>query len=62
VKDEYLSAAAQIVREEMEQPINFSKCTLKRDYDLVIPCDIKCGKRWVDKSEKFPDGMTKWKG
>jgi DNA polymerase len=62
VKDEYIPEAANVIRTEMEQPISFRKCTLARDYDLVIPCDIKCGKRWVDKSEKFPDGMKKWKG
>jgi len=48
-----------IVKEEMEKPINFSKCSLSRDYDLVIPCEIKVGKRWVEASEKYPDGMRK---
>jgi len=30
----------RIMREEMEQPINFRKCTLSRDVDLIIPCEI----------------------
>jgi hypothetical protein len=27
----------------------------------VIPSDIKVGKRWIEKSEAFPDGMMKYK-
>jgi DNA polymerase I-like protein with 3'-5' exonuclease and polymerase domains len=61
VKDEYVCEATNVIKEEMERPINFSKCTLSRDYDLVIPCEVKVGKRWIDKSEKFTDGMEKFK-
>jgi uracil-DNA glycosylase family 4 len=36
-----------IIKEELEQPINFKKCSLSRDVDLVIPCEIKMGeKNW----------------
>lgn len=61
IKDETIPDLVPIIRKEMEKPINFSKCSLPRDYDLVIPCDIKIGKRWIDKSELFPDGMEKYK-
>lgn len=30
----------------MEEPIDFSKCSLPRDVRLVIPADIKIGERW----------------
>ena len=50
-----------IIREEMERPIDFTKCTLSRDYQLVIPCEIKVGRRWIEKSEQWPDGMAKYK-
>ncbi len=52
-----LSLAATIVREELTTPINFTNCTLLRDYNLVIPCEIKVGNRWIDKSDEFPDGL-----
>jgi DNA polymerase I-like protein with 3'-5' exonuclease and polymerase domains len=42
-----------IIKEEMERPINFSQCTLRR-HDLVIPCDIEVGKNYMDLS-KFKD-------
>ncbi len=48
-----------IIREELEKPIDFSGCTLSRDYKLVIPCEISVGKRWVSFSERFQDGMRK---
>lgn len=37
-KEEYF----QLIREGMETPINFDKCSLKRP-DLIIPCEIKWG-------------------
>jgi DNA polymerase I-like protein with 3'-5' exonuclease and polymerase domains len=62
VRDEYVNYYCKIVREEMSRPIDFNKCTLSRDYQLVIPTDIKIGKRWVEASVEYPDGMQKWKG
>ena len=56
-----LRRVAEIVKEELERLIDFSKCTLQRDYQLVIPCEIKTGKRWIEKSEQWPDGMAKYK-
>jgi len=55
-----LQVALAIVKEEMERSIDFSKCTLQRDYQLVIPCEIKVGQRWIEKSEQWPDGMAKY--
>jgi DNA polymerase len=53
--------AARAIKKAMEKPIDFRRCTLSRDYDLVIPSDLKCGRRWVEVSEEFPDGMKKYK-
>jgi DNA polymerase I-like protein with 3'-5' exonuclease and polymerase domains len=61
-RNDLVSEAAKIIKEEMEQPINFRMCTLNRDYDLVIPSDIKVGNRWIDRSEVYPDGMHKIEG
>ena len=30
------------------EPIDFNKCTLKRDYLLVIPCEIAIGESWYE--------------
>lgn len=51
-----------VMKEEMEKPISFERCSLQRKYELVIPCEIKTGKRWIEKSVEFPDGMCKYKG
>jgi len=39
---------APIVKEELERPIDFTYCSLSRDYKLVIPCDIMIGDNWKD--------------
>jgi uracil-DNA glycosylase family 4 len=44
---------AVIIKEEMERPIDFSRCTLPR-HELVIPCDIETGKNYMD-LKKFKD-------
>jgi hypothetical protein len=31
---------AQTFKRNVEQPINFRSCSLARDYDLTIPCEI----------------------
>jgi DNA polymerase len=59
IKDEWITKAAEIIKRELERPISFRKCTLSRDYDLVIPCEIKVGKRWIEESDEFQDGMRK---
>ena len=42
-----------IIKEEMERPINFSRCSLPRR-SLSIPCDIEKGKNYRD-LKKFKD-------
>lgn len=44
---------AVIIKEEMERPIDFSQCTLRR-HNLVIPCDIETGKNYLE-MKKFKD-------
>jgi len=45
--------AAIILRTELERPIDFSTCSIKRD-KLVIPCEIEEGMNWYDfKKFKF---------
>ena len=61
IKNKFLSEALPIIKREMEIPINFLKCSLSRDYELIIPCEIKTGLRWIEKSSLFPDGMEKIK-
>lgn len=39
IRPEYLECTKKIIREELESPIDFSKCSLPRG-KLVIPCDI----------------------
>ncbi len=42
-----------IIKEEMERPIDFSRCTLPR-HELSIPCEIEIGKNYRD-LKKFKD-------
>lgn len=57
------AAHAAIVREEMMKPINFSKCSLSRNYDLIIPSDVEYGFNYgAYHSERNPKGMRKFKG
>lgn len=44
---------APIIKKEMERPINFSQCSLKRR-TLKIPCELEIGKNYRDLS-KFKD-------
>lgn len=37
-----VNAYVPIIKQEMERPIDFSVCTIKR-HDLIIPCDIEIG-------------------
>jgi uracil-DNA glycosylase family 4 len=38
----------RFVKEQARIPINFSRCTLSRDYNLVIPADIEVGYNYKD--------------
>lgn len=44
---------ALIIKEEMERPIDFSRCSLKRR-ELIIPCEIEFGTNYCD-LKKFKD-------
>lgn len=41
-KEEY----GAIFKEEMERPIDFSQCSLFRDIQLSIPCELSWGENW----------------
>jgi uracil-DNA glycosylase family 4 len=45
-----LQEAAPIVKEEMEQPINFDSCSLPRR-NLVIPCELETGYNYQELSK-----------
>lgn len=38
----------KFIKEQAKIPINFSRCTLSRNYDLVIPADIEVGYNYKD--------------
>jgi hypothetical protein len=38
-------------KELMEQAIDFRQCSLSRDYQLIIPAEIKKGMNWKDMEE-----------
>ena len=38
---------AAIIKEEMEKPINFAKCSIPRG-ELIIPAEVKCGPNYKD--------------
>lgn len=38
---------ASVIQKEMNKPIDFSQCSLKRK-ELIIPCEFKIGTRWSE--------------
>ena len=60
VRTELINTISIIIKEELERPISFKSCSLSRDYNLVIPCEIKVGRRWIEKNDEYPDGMEKY--
>ena len=48
-----VEAVARIMKEEMETPIDFSSCSLKRDFQLVIPAEFQIGERDYKHLEKL---------
>jgi DNA polymerase I-like protein with 3'-5' exonuclease and polymerase domains len=42
IREDEVKDIIPIIREEMERPIDFSKCSLPR-HNLIIPCDIEVG-------------------
>jgi len=53
IKKDKLLEYSIIIKEEMERPINFSRCSLPR-HELVIPCEIETGPNYRELS-KFRD-------
>jgi uracil-DNA glycosylase family 4 len=41
-----------IIKQEMERPINFDRCSLPR-HELIIPCELETGKNYLE--------LSKWK-
>lgn len=42
-----ISKVREIITQELETPIDFSKCSLSRGL-LIIPCEIKTGRNWEE--------------
>lgn len=47
-KNHLVKDAVKVIKKEATQPINFSRCSLSRDYDLTIPVDFKAGNVWSE--------------
>lgn len=47
VRHEYLNDFASIVKKEMERPINFTACSLRRRF-LRIPAEVEVGENYMD--------------
>lgn len=60
VRKEHADAYVKIMHEEIEVPIDFSRCTIKRGL-LVIPAESKVGFNYKDWSEKNEYGLKDWK-
>lgn len=54
VPDSKIREWAPIIKEEMERPIDFTTCSLRRRH-LSIPCEIEMGKNYRDLKTKFKD-------
>jgi len=39
---------ADVYKRNVERPIDFTNCTLRRDFQLVIPCEESFGENWKD--------------
>ena len=53
IKEEDLERFCVLSKAEMEQPIDFSNCSLPRDYKLVIPVEFKIGRNSWFAMEKY---------
>lgn len=62
IPETMLDEVSAVMKKHMTTPIDFSKyCTLKRDFTLVIPCDIECSDTnygSLDKVSKFKERMN----
>ena len=57
VRDDFVPTYAESLKKAMEQEIDFTTCSLSRDFKLKIPCEVKVGRNWQDYSDANPDGM-----
>jgi DNA polymerase-1 len=52
VKSDRVYEYAELYKTNIEsEPIDFKTCTLSRDYQLVIPCEISVGDNWYNMKE-----------
>jgi hypothetical protein len=50
-RNESLAICREVIRPAFAEPIDFSNCTLKRDYKLVLPVDFEIGENYKDMSK-----------
>ena len=56
LKEEELNTFCALAKREMESPIDFSGCSLPRDYKLVIPVEFKIGRtNWLEMKKLVVD-------
>ena len=55
IRDEYVDQYIQLMHEELEKPIDFSRCTIKRG-TVVIPAETKFGKTYKECKDKDCSG------
>jgi len=48
VRLDLVKDAMKVIKKEAEEPIDFSQCSLSRNYELVIPIEFKIGERWSE--------------
>lgn len=53
VLKEAVEDIAPLIKQEYERPINFKQCTLSRDYDLIIPCEMEIGHENLQQMVKY---------
>jgi DNA polymerase-1 len=46
IPEDKLDEYTKVYKEEAEQPIDFTFCSLSREYKLVIPCELEYGNSW----------------
>lgn len=52
-KEDEVVDICKLVKKHFDEPISFRSCTLRRDYDLVIPMDIEIGYENLKELTKF---------
>jgi uracil-DNA glycosylase family 4 len=60
VRETDVDSYVEIMHQQIEVPIDFSRCTMKRG-SLVIPAESKVGYNYRDASESNPDGLRDYK-